>query len=349
MPPRPPALLLAAAAQGAEAVVLLAAAVLSAVDTASGRSYQRSSGIALTVIAFGAVAVVAFIAWGIYRARRWSRTPALLTQLFVGTTGVYLLEGHRLDWGVPTLLLAIAGFVGLLLPPSLRALATGPRSAEPRQAAAPAAAQDGPPATVTQGAGLPTSRAPARAPGPGPPARRARKAPPAAADRLLAGRRASAAAACSPLTPPRRARGSVLGGEALAELGQGTGQQPGDVHLARCRARWRSATGSCCRRTAAAGSASPAGQPLEQRLERLPVLHALERLVDDAERVGDRGRVLVPGVRRVQRDRGVGVGRLQALQHVLLAHPQVRGELADRGRAALALGELARSPWSARA
>ena len=132
MRPRPPALLLAAAAQGAEAVVLLAAAVLSAVDTAAGRSYQRSSGIALTVIAFGAVAVVAFIAWGIYRVRRWSRTPALLTQLFVGTTGVYLLEGHRLDWGVPTLLLAIAGFVGLLLPPSLRALATGPRSAEPR-------------------------------------------------------------------------------------------------------------------------------------------------------------------------------------------------------------------------
>ncbi len=155
MRPRPPALLLAAAVQGAEAVVLLAAAVLSAVDTAAGRSYQRSSGIALTVIAFGAVAVVAFIAWGIYRVRRWSRTPALLTQLFVGTTGVYLLEGHRLDWGVPTLLLAIAGFVGLLVPPSLRALATGPRSAEPREAAVSAAAQDGPPATVTQGAGRP--------------------------------------------------------------------------------------------------------------------------------------------------------------------------------------------------
>ena len=145
MRPRPPALLLAAAVQGAEAVVLLVAAVLSAVDTAAGRSYQRSSGIALTVIAFGAVAVVAFIAWGIYRVRRWSRTPALLTQLFVGTTGVYLLEGHRFGWGVPTLLLAIAGFVGLLLPPSLRALATGPRgtepgSTEPREAAVPSAA-----------------------------------------------------------------------------------------------------------------------------------------------------------------------------------------------------------------
>jgi hypothetical protein len=151
MRPRPPALLLAAAVQGVEAAGIAVAAVLTAMDTAAGRSYERSSGIALTVIAFGAVAVVAFIAWGIYRVRRWSRTPALLTQLFVGTTGVYLLEGHRLDWGVPALLLAIAGFTGLLLPPSIRALATGPASAEPREAAAPSAAQQA--GQVTQAAG----------------------------------------------------------------------------------------------------------------------------------------------------------------------------------------------------
>ena len=128
MPPRPPALLLATAALGAEAAILLVAAVISAVDTAAGRSYQRSSGIALTIIAFGAVIVVALIAVGVYRVRRWSRTPALLTQLFVGTTGVYLLEGHRLGWGVPALLVALAGFAGCwsrpagtLSPPAQRA------------------------------------------------------------------------------------------------------------------------------------------------------------------------------------------------------------------------------------
>ena len=131
MRPRPPALLLAAAAQAVEAAGLLVAAVLTAADTAAGLSYQRSSGIALTIIAFGAVIVVALIAVGIYRVRRWSRTPALLTQLFVGTTGVYLLEGHRLGWGLPALLVALAGFAGLLVPPSLRALAAGPSSSEP--------------------------------------------------------------------------------------------------------------------------------------------------------------------------------------------------------------------------
>ena len=143
MPPRPPALLLATAALGAEAAMLLVAAVISAVDTAAGRSYERSSGIALTIIAFGAVIVVALIAVGVYRVRRWSRTPALLAQLFVGTTGVYLLEGHRLDWGVPALLVALAGFAGLLVPPSWRALATGPMSPKAPETTPPPASPEG--------------------------------------------------------------------------------------------------------------------------------------------------------------------------------------------------------------
>jgi hypothetical protein len=122
MRPRPWTLLLAAAAQALEAAGLLVAAVVSANDTASGRSYQESSGIALTVLAFLAVVAVAFIAVGIFRASQWSRTPALLTQLFVGTTGVYLLDAHHLDWGLPALLVAIAGFLGLCLPASWHTL-----------------------------------------------------------------------------------------------------------------------------------------------------------------------------------------------------------------------------------
>jgi hypothetical protein len=167
MRPRPPALLLATAALGAEAAILLVAAVISAVDTAAGRSYQGSSGIALTIIAFGAVIVVALIAVGVYRVRRWSRTPALLTQLFVGTTGVYLLEGHRLDWGVPALLVALAGFAGLLVPPSWHALATGPAS--PAGPAAPASSAS--PATPASAETLASAKTPATTP---PPARAAR-------------------------------------------------------------------------------------------------------------------------------------------------------------------------------
>jgi len=105
--------------------------VLSGVDAAAGRSYRTGSGIALTLIGFGTAAALGFVAVGLARARQWSRTPSLLTQLFTGIVGIYLVQGHRLDWGVPTLALAAAGFLALLLPPSLRTL-TGGRPVPPR-------------------------------------------------------------------------------------------------------------------------------------------------------------------------------------------------------------------------
>jgi hypothetical protein len=36
--------------------------------------------------------------------------------------GIYLLQGHRLDWGLALVVLAALGFAALLSPPSLRAL-----------------------------------------------------------------------------------------------------------------------------------------------------------------------------------------------------------------------------------
>ena len=122
---RPSSLLGAAGAQAAEAVIVLVASVLSGVDTVAGKSYQLGSGIALTIIGVATAGVLAWIAVGLARARRWTRTPALLTQLFVGIVGIYLVQGGRYAWGVPCLVLAAAGFAALLVPPSLRALSDG--------------------------------------------------------------------------------------------------------------------------------------------------------------------------------------------------------------------------------
>jgi hypothetical protein len=128
----PASLRVAAAVQAAESAVVLAATVLAAVDTFAGRSYHQNSGIALTVIGVAVAAALALVAAGLARARRWSRTPALLTQLFFGIVGIYLLQSHRLDWGVVSVVLAVAGFAGLLAPPSLRAL-TGREQPPPEQ------------------------------------------------------------------------------------------------------------------------------------------------------------------------------------------------------------------------
>src|SRR5215831_7868000 len=137
----PATLRAAAVVQAAEAALVLAATVLAGVDTAAGRSYQMGSGIALTVIGAASAAALAMVAVGLARARRWSRTPALLTQLFVGIVGIYLLQASRLDWGVLSVVLAVAGFAALLSPPSLRALAgqerARPESGQPTQPAQP--------------------------------------------------------------------------------------------------------------------------------------------------------------------------------------------------------------------
>ncbi len=123
MQQRPPSLLGAAAVQAADALIVVAGSVLAGVDTIAGKSYQAGSGIALTLIGLATAAALGWVALGLAGARRWSRTPAALTQLFIGIVGIYLVQGHQYAWGIPALLLACAGVALVLAPASLRALA----------------------------------------------------------------------------------------------------------------------------------------------------------------------------------------------------------------------------------
>jgi hypothetical protein len=131
----------AAGVQAIEAAGVGAATVLSGIDTATGKSYELGSGIALTLIGAGTVVALGVVAVGLFRTLRWSWTPALLIQLFVFIVGVYLLQGHRYDWGGASVALSIVAAVALLLPSSLTAYDRRPTEppAEP-----PAAAQKGP-------------------------------------------------------------------------------------------------------------------------------------------------------------------------------------------------------------
>jgi hypothetical protein len=122
VPQRPATLLAAAAVLAVESLGLLVAAAVVGADTAGGHAYQLASGVALTLIALAFAAAVGAVAVGLARSRYWSRTPATLTQVFVGVVAVYLLEGHRYGWGAPMIALAVAGLVTLFAPPSMRAL-----------------------------------------------------------------------------------------------------------------------------------------------------------------------------------------------------------------------------------
>ena len=119
---RPLALRVAAVLLAVEAAGMCVAAGFSAASTANGQSYQRASGVALTLIAVGVAVVFALFAAGVAKARPWTRTPVVMAQLAIGVWGVYLLKDHRLDWGVPMLLVAAGSLAALFTPASLRAL-----------------------------------------------------------------------------------------------------------------------------------------------------------------------------------------------------------------------------------
>jgi hypothetical protein len=120
--PRPLSVAGAAVVQVLQGAAVLVAAVLAGIAVGQGRSYQNASGIAITAIGIGTGVALVFVAWGLAGARRWSRTPALMTQLFSGIIGIYLVQGQRYWWGVPLLALSVVGFVLLLMPRSIRAL-----------------------------------------------------------------------------------------------------------------------------------------------------------------------------------------------------------------------------------
>jgi hypothetical protein len=116
-------LLMAAVAQAGEALGLVVVIVLNVIDSASGNTWTASNAIAQIVFEAVVAAGVAWIALGIARARAWSRTPAMLTQVFTVMIAIWLLEAHRYAWGAPVLILAGVGLAGLLAPSSWRALA----------------------------------------------------------------------------------------------------------------------------------------------------------------------------------------------------------------------------------
>jgi hypothetical protein len=124
-PPR--ALRVAAVVQGAEAVGMLVAAGFAAVATATGKSYEISSGIALTLIAAATAALFAAFALGLARSRPWTRTPVVMFQLAIGIWGAVLLTGHRYEWAVPMLLAAAVILATVFTPAALRALNRPPR------------------------------------------------------------------------------------------------------------------------------------------------------------------------------------------------------------------------------
>lgn len=161
---RPLLVLVAAVVLAAEAAALLAYTVLNVIDIATNNSYQVSNAVALVIMQAIVIAGLAWIASGLARLRPWTRTPAVMVQAFIAVVAVILFQAHRYDWAVPTLLMAAAGLISLLAPPSLRALARREPDRE-EQASAPAkASKAAMPTRAAKRSGNPAKRNPAGKP-----------------------------------------------------------------------------------------------------------------------------------------------------------------------------------------
>jgi hypothetical protein len=122
---------LAAAALGLEVAGLLVVIAVNLSDLAGGQTYQKSNAIAIVGIEAIVALGVAALALAVVRERPWSRTPAVMTQVFTFIIGIVLIQAGRLGWGFPALVLAVAGLAGLFAPTSLGKLNRPDRTPEP--------------------------------------------------------------------------------------------------------------------------------------------------------------------------------------------------------------------------
>ena len=84
------------------------------VQRPAGLAIALSSGIFVLV----AGVVLALLAWGLFRAQRWSRSPTVVCQLLMLPLGYELLSGSTTAVGVGMLVTAVVTLVLVLAPPS---------------------------------------------------------------------------------------------------------------------------------------------------------------------------------------------------------------------------------------
>lgn len=114
MPQRPVTVTAAAALEAVEGLGALGFGVFVSWQTAFGEALDQSTAIAVAAMALLGGACMLAVARGLLRADRWSRSPAVLTQLFALPVSWSLLQSDQLLFGVPLITVAVLT-LGLVL------------------------------------------------------------------------------------------------------------------------------------------------------------------------------------------------------------------------------------------
>lgn len=121
----PPQLRVAAALVAAQGAALVAAAAVLVVEMVVATADDLVTAAALAAMALLAGVGLLVAGRGLGARRRWARSPALVTQLFVVPVSFSLLGGSRWYVGVPLLVWAAVVLVLLLTPAVGGALGEG--------------------------------------------------------------------------------------------------------------------------------------------------------------------------------------------------------------------------------
>lgn len=119
---RPFTLLVAAVAVAIEGLTAVAIGGWVAYETLIGAADDVMSSLVLAGFALAVGAGLVWVAWGILQLMRWSRGPAVVTQIFAVPLAISLIQAGQLAWGVPLIVAAAVILVTLLAPPTTHAL-----------------------------------------------------------------------------------------------------------------------------------------------------------------------------------------------------------------------------------
>lgn len=122
VPHRPRSLTLAALLVAATGLAALGFGLSIAVETALGHWQNLATAVSVSALTAGGGLLIGWIARGLWTGQRWSRSPAVLTELFALPVSVSLIQSDQPLWGWPLIAVAVLALALLLSRPVLVAL-----------------------------------------------------------------------------------------------------------------------------------------------------------------------------------------------------------------------------------
>ena len=118
---RPPVLLVVCLLVTVEAAAFLGLGIAWIADVVRGAATMPAASLFLTAFGAGVALLLLLAARGLWRGRRWARSPVIMWQILLVVLSIGWLNVEPSAWAVVVLVVAVLIGVGLLLPSAVAA------------------------------------------------------------------------------------------------------------------------------------------------------------------------------------------------------------------------------------